>query len=64
MSGELYMKKLIWQIRYALRIRKLSKASWSFCFEAATIATDDAYGDWRDDDPKDAADDEVSYWRD
>lgn len=57
------MKKLIWEIRYALEVRRRSGASWGFAWECAHIATSDWLDDrWREWNPEDAANEEMSYW--
>lgn len=57
------MKKLFWKIKYALEIRRRSKAPWLFAWEAAHIATEDWLEDnWLEWEPEDAANEEMSYW--
>lgn len=57
------MKKIIWQIKYALTVKRKAATTWSFAWEAAYIATNDwLQDDWREWCPEDAAWEEMSYW--
>ncbi len=58
------MKKLIWKIQYALRIRQQSKGPFLFCWGAACIGLHEMGDDWRDWSGRDAADEEMTYWND
>ena len=59
------MKKLTWMIRYALQIRRRSMSPLWFCWQAAQIAANEWLPDeWREWEPEDAADEEMSYWGD
>lgn len=58
------MKKLIWKIRYALRMKERTiDVSWKFCWEAAQCAIDNDTH-WHTWSPKDACDEELSCWSD
>ena len=58
------MKALIWKIRYAMRIRKRSHMPLSFCWQCAESGMENLGSYWADEDPVDAADDELSCWSD
>jgi len=58
------MENLIWKIRYALRIRKRSKMEYKFCWESANAAIENLGDDWKEENPTDSADDELSCWSD
>lgn len=57
------MKRFIWKVRYASRIRKRSRMPWPFCWESACIAIQEN-PDWEDDGPIYSADEELACWSD
>ena len=58
------MKKLIWKIRYTLRMKERTiDCSWTFCWEAAQCAIDND-PHWHTCGAKDSCDEELSCWTD
>ena len=58
------LKKLIWKLRYAYYMHRKTLCDWSFCWESATIATEECGDDWRDEKPEYMAQEELYCWID
>ena len=75
MSHWLRFRVWLWKLRFALRIWRRActvedgKLGWGFCLESAREGWENVYRDNTilsalDEDPEDAADEEMSYWTD